>query len=77
MTKTNKQFFEAIAAAHPKHRLGKSQKRSHNKHGKISFTTTKTLLDYDWLVVESTLTGKSASSIISDMIAAAKAGKHK
>lgn len=77
MTKTNKQFFEAIAGAHPKHRLGKSKKRAHNKNGRISFTTTMTIEDYDWIVVESTLTQKSASQIISEMIESAKAGKRK
>jgi hypothetical protein len=77
MTKTNKQFFEVIMAAaekHPKHRLGKSKKRAHSKNGKVSFTTTFTVLDYDWIVAESALTNKSASQIISDMIALAKAG---
>jgi len=80
MTKTNKPFFEALsdaaaaASKHPKHRLGKSQKRAHSKNGKISFTTTMTVRDYDWIVIESALTGKSAGQIISDMIASKKAG---
>ena len=80
MTKTNKPFFEALndaavaASKHPKHRLGKSQKRAHSKNGKISFTTTMTVRDYDWMVIESALTGKSASTIISELIASKKAG---
>jgi hypothetical protein len=74
MTKTNKPFFEVITASvgHPKHRLGKSQKRAHSKNGKISFTTTMTVEDYDWLVQESSLTGMSASTIISHMILLSK-----
>ena len=76
MTKTNKAFFEVMISAvgHPKHRLGKSKKRAHNKSGKISFTTTMTVENYDWIVNESALTGKSASAIISDMIASIKSG---
>ena len=83
MSKTNKQFFEVLsdaavaASKHPKHRLGKSQKRAHSKNGKISFTTTMTVRDYDWMVIESALTGKSASTIISELIAASKAGSNK
>lgn len=76
-TKTNKPFFEVITAAigHPKHRLGKSQKRAHSKNGKISFTTTMHVDDYDWLVLESILTGKSASTIFAEFISRAKTEK--
>lgn len=77
MTKTNKAFFEVMTSAvgHPKHRLGKSQKRAHSKNGKISFTTTMTVEDYDWLVLESILTGKSASTIFAEFISHAKTEK--
>lgn len=76
-TKTNKPFFEAMMGSvkHPKHRLGKSKKRAHSKNGKISFTTTMTVEDYDWLVLESTITGKSASAIFAEFIIRAKTEK--
>jgi hypothetical protein len=72
--KTNKAFFEEIVK-HPKYRLGKGKRKPHNKNGKISFTTTMTPENYEWLVLESTLTGKSASVILGELIQGSKGKK--